>query len=63
MESLVSGSESDLQVSVDRFLLKNGYDTTESAEHRPVFNEVYNTSYAMKILVRLENITKSNICR
>ena len=52
MKSMVTGSESDFHVAANRFLAGNGYDTAETATHLHIVNEVYNLSYAMKVLIR-----------
>jgi hypothetical protein len=52
MQSMVTGSDGQFTVAVDNFLNANDYDTTKTASHKHIFNEVYNMSYAMKVLIR-----------
>jgi hypothetical protein len=52
MQAMVTGTESDFHMAASRFLAANGYDSADTATHLHVVNEVYNMSYAMKVLIR-----------
>lgn len=53
MQENVTGSASDFSISSERFLSANGYDSENVAANLHIVSEVYNMSYAMKVLIRL----------
>lgn len=48
---LVRGSEAEVSIAVRRFLELNGLDPA-APDGRGLFNEVYNSAYAARVLIR-----------
>lgn len=47
---LVQGNQSEISIAIERFLELNGYDLSVD-EGRGLFREVYNSIYALRVLI------------
>jgi hypothetical protein len=54
MNTILKGSDSEIQLLAERLLELNEYDilNLEKSEIRRIFNEVYHLVYAIRILIR-----------